>query len=176
MKIFVHVPSQTLDLLDDAGKLLRRFVCSTSKFGLGFEPGSNCTPTGRFQVAEKHGDAAPEGMIFKSRIPTGNFGREQDEADHVQTRILWLDGLDKANANTKSRYIYIHGTNAESRLGSPASHGCVRMANRDIMELYDLVPLGTPVEISDEAERRSEKRPASTLKKRGISRQSRAAR
>jgi lipoprotein-anchoring transpeptidase ErfK/SrfK len=176
VKIFVHVPSQTLDLLDDSGELLRRFVCSTSKFGLGFEPGSNRTPTGRFQIAEKHGDAAPEGMIFKSRVPTGNFGREEDEADHVQTRILWLDGLDKANANTKSRYIYIHGTNAESRLGSPASHGCVRMGNRDIVELYDLVPPGTPVEISDEAERKVRKRPASAPKKRGISRQSRVPR
>jgi lipoprotein-anchoring transpeptidase ErfK/SrfK len=115
-------------------------------------------------------------MIFKSRIPTGNFGSEKDDADHVQTRILWLDGLDKANANTKSRYIYIHGTNAESRLGSPASHGCVRIANRDIVELYDLVPLGTPVEISDDAERKASKRPAAARKKRGISRQSRAPR
>jgi L,D-transpeptidase YbiS len=149
VKIFVHVPSQTLDLIDDNGKLVRRFACSTSKFGLGFEPGSNCTPTGNFRIAEKHGDGAPEGMIFKSRVPTGKFGSEEDEADHVQTRILWLDGLDKANANTKSRYIYIHGTNAESSLGTPASHGCVRMANLDIAELYEIVPLETPVEISD---------------------------
>ena len=91
-------------------------------------------------------------MIFKSRVPTGEFGRDGDEADHVQSRILWLDGLDTENANTKSRYIYIHGTNAESALGTPASHGCVRMGNDDIIALYELVPLGAKVEIS--AERR----------------------
>lgn len=154
VQIFIHVPSQTLDLLDPHGVLLRRYPCSTSKFGLGTEPGSNKTPTGHFRIAEKHGDDAPAGMIFKSRIATGKFGSENDEADHVQTRILWLDGLDKANANTKSRYIYLHGTNAETRLGTPASHGCVRMGNDDIIELYDTVAIGTKVEISADAERK----------------------
>ena len=150
MRIFVHVPSQTLDLIDDTDSLLRRFVCSTSAYGLGFEPGSNKTPTGQFRVAEKHGDGAPAGMIFKSRQPTGEFGREGDETDHVQTRILWLEGLDPENANTKERYIYIHGTNSESKLGTPASHGCVRMANEDIIDLYAMVPVGTKVAIAEE--------------------------
>ena len=149
MRISVHVPSQTLDLLDDSSALLRRYVCSTSKFGIGFEPGSNCTPTGRFRIAEKIGDGAKPGIIFKSRIATRKYGRDEDDDDHVQTRILWLDGLDKKNANTKSRYIYIHGTNAESRLGTPASHGCVRMGNQDIIELFDMVSVGTKVTISD---------------------------
>ena len=149
MRITVHIPSQTLDLLDDAGLLLRRFVCSTAALGTGFEPGSHQTPTGLFCIAEKHGDGAPEGMIFKSRLPTGEFGRDDDERDHVQTRILWLDGLEAANANTKDRYIYIHGTNAETRLGTPASHGCIRMGNADIILLYDLVPEGTAVEITE---------------------------
>lgn len=147
MKIFVHVPSQTLDLLDDSGLLLRRYACSTSKFGLGFEPGSNRTPTGRFRIAEKHGHGAPEGMIFKSRQPTGEFGDPRSEEDHVQTRILWLDGLDPENTNTKERYIYIHGTNAAHRLGTPASHGCVRLSDRDVVEIFDLVPEGTEVRI-----------------------------
>jgi L,D-transpeptidase YbiS len=150
MRIFVHVPSQTLDLIDDTDSLLRRFVCSTSAYGLGFEPGSNMTPTGQFRVAEKHGDGAPPGMIFKSRVPTGEFGREGDDADHVQTRILWLEGLDPENANTKERYIYIHGTNTESKLGTPASHGCVRMANEDIIDLYAMVPVGAKVAIAAE--------------------------
>jgi L,D-transpeptidase YbiS len=149
MRIFVHVPSQTMDLLDESGTLLRRFVCSTSKYGLGFEEGSNKTPTGSFRVAEKHGDGAAPGIIFKSRVATSDVGREDDESDHVQTRILWLDGTEPTNANTKSRYIYIHGTNAESKLGTPASHGCVRMANEDIIDLYDLVPVGTEVVISE---------------------------
>lgn len=158
MRIFVHVPSQTLDLIDARGALVRRYACSTSKFGLGFEPGSNKTPTGRFRVAEKHGDEAPAGMTFKSRVATGKFGREDDETDHVQTRIFWLEGLDADNANTKARYIYIHGTNAESQLGTPASHGCVRMGNVDIIDLYESVPVGTPVEISAEAEPKRRRR------------------
>ena len=147
MRIHVHIPSQTLDLLDDSGALLRRYACSTSKFGLGFEPGSNCTPTGKFRVAEKHGHGAPAGMIFKSRQSTGEIGTPDMEGDHVTTRILWLDGLDAANSNTKDRYIYIHGTNAEHLLGTPASHGCVRLANLDAIDLFDAVAEGTGVVI-----------------------------
>lgn len=150
MRVFVHVPSQTLDLLDDSGELLRRFACSTSSRGLGSEPGSEKTPTGRFRVAEKHGDGAEPGMIFVGRVATGKFGREEDESDHVQTRILWLDGLEPDNANTKERYIYIHGTNAESKLGTPASHGCVRLSNEDVIALFDAVPEGAEVEIAAE--------------------------
>lgn len=150
MRIFVHIPSQTLDLLDDTGVLLRRFVCSTSRHGLGFEEGSFKTPTGRFRVAEKHGDEAPPGAVFKARVPTGAIGSEHDDADHVQTRILWLDGLDEQNANTKARCIYIHGTNDEGSLGTPASEGCVRLGNSDVIELYQQVPIGTEVTISEE--------------------------
>ena len=150
MRVFVHVPSQTLDLLADDGRLLRRFVCSTSRYGLGTEPGSYKTPTGRFRVAEKHGDGAAPGVIFKSRVATEETGVDGDETDHVQTRILWLEGLDGDNANTKERYIYIHGTNAESVLGTPASHGCVRLGNEDVIEVYNDVPVGTEVVISAE--------------------------
>ena len=145
MQIRVHIPSQTLLLLDDAGKLLRRFVISTSKFGQGFEPGSHKTPTGAFRIESKWGEGAPEGEIFVSREPTGRFGTEEDPADHVQTRILWLEGVDPENANTHRRYIYIHGTNAEATLGTPASHGCVRMSNREVIELFNAVETGTPV-------------------------------
>ena len=147
MQIRVHVPSQTLDLIDDAGETIRCYAISTSQYGLGTEPGSYKTPTGRFRIAEKIGDGAPPGEIFVSRVPTGNFGKEDDEHDHVQTRILWLDGLDEDNKNTHDRYVYIHGTNAESRLGTPASLGCVRMNNLDVIDLYDRVPAGTAVEI-----------------------------
>ena len=146
MRLQVHIPSQTLDLLD-GDALVRRYVISTSQHGLGSEPGSNRTPTGRFRIAEKHGDGAEPGMIFVSRQPTGECGGEDDEKDHVQTRILCLDGLDAENANTFSRYIYIHGTNAESRLGTPASEGCVRMGNDDVIDLYDRVAVGTEVVI-----------------------------
>jgi len=147
MHIRVHVPSQTLDLLDDAGETIRCYAISTSRHGLGTEPGSFKTPTGRFRIVEKIGDGAPPGEIFVSRVPTGKIGQEGDDHDHVQTRILWLDGLDEDNKNTHDRYIYIHGTNAESRLGIPASFGCVRMNNLDVIDLYDRVPAGTTVEI-----------------------------
>lgn len=147
MQIRVHVPSQTLDLLDDAGETIRCYAISTSKFGLGTEPGSYKTPTGRFRVAEKIGDGAPPGAIFVSRVPTGQIGQRDDEHDHVQTRILWLDGLDEDNKNTHDRYVYIHGTNAEALLGTPASFGCVRMNNLDVIDLYDQVPAGIAVEI-----------------------------
>ena len=150
MQIRIHVPSQTLDLLDDAGETIRCYAISTSRFGLGTEPGSFKTPTGRFRVGEKIGDGAPPGEIFVGRVPTGKIGEEgddDDDHDHVQTRILWREGLDADNANTHDRYIYIHGTNAESQLGTPASFGCVRMNNLDVIDLYDRVGAGTNVEI-----------------------------
>jgi len=147
MQIHIHIPSQTLDLLDDTGETIRCYAISTSRFGIGTEPGSFKTPTGRFRIAEKIGDGTPPGEIFVSRAPTGKFGTEEDEHDHVQTRILWLDGLDDDNTNTHERYIYIHGTNSESHLGVPASFGCVRMSNLDVIDLYDRVSTATAVEI-----------------------------
>jgi len=152
MLIRVHIPSQTLDLLDAQNQLLKRYVISTSKFGIGFEPGSNKTPLGNFQIAEKFGDNAPEGEIFVARVATGRIGKEGEDGDFVETRILWLDGLDPENSNTKQRYIYIHGTNWEQLLGTPASHGCVRMSNADVIDLYNQIPLGTRVRIEAEPE------------------------
>jgi lipoprotein-anchoring transpeptidase ErfK/SrfK len=114
---------------------------------LGFELGSNCTPTGRFRIAEKIGNGAARGEIFVGRQPIGQIGQEGDPEDRVQTRILWLDGLDIENANTRSRYIYIHGTNAESELGIPTSHGCIRMSNLDVIDLFDRVSVGATVVI-----------------------------
>lgn len=146
MKIRVSISSQRLDLIDGEN-VVRSFPVSTSAFGIGTEPGSFKTPPGRFCIAEKIGENAPTGMIFKSRVPTGEIGGENDPADLVQTRILWLHGLEAHNANTRDRYIYIHGTNHESAIGSPASHGCVRMRNADVAELYDLVGAGTEVVI-----------------------------
>jgi len=147
MKIRVHVPSQTLDLFDATGAIIRTYAISTSKFGVGSEPGSYKTPSGCFRVAEKIGDGATPGEVFISREPTGKIGQEGDPKDHVQTRILWLHGLEPDNANTHDRYVYIHGTNAESQLGTPASYGCVRMANADVIDLYNQVPVGVAVEI-----------------------------
>ncbi len=148
MQIQVQINTQSLQLFSASGTMLFSVPISTSKFGVGQRPGSQCTPTGRFIVAEKHGDKAPLGEIFVSRKPTGKFGSGSDPDDHVQTRILWLHGTDPENANTKSRYIYLHGTNQEHLLGTPASHGCIRLSNRDMVRLFDLVQEGTEVVIS----------------------------
>jgi lipoprotein-anchoring transpeptidase ErfK/SrfK len=125
---------------------IARYTISTSKFGLGNEPGSNRTPLGKLEIASKIGDGQPMGMKFKSRQPTGEIvpvnapGR-----DPIITRILWLRGLEAANANAYERMIYIHGTPEESRLGTAASYGCVRMRSKDIVELFDTVGEGARV-------------------------------
>jgi len=143
----VDVASQTVLLLRD-GEAVKRWPVSTSRFGLGFEPGSFKTPTGRFSVAEKIGAGAPLWSEFKSRQPTGRLADPGGENDGILTRILWLTGLDTENLNTRDRYIYFHGTNREDLIGTPASHGCVRLRNEDIAELFDLVPKGTTVVIA----------------------------
>lgn len=125
---------------------IARYTISTSKFGLGNEPGSNRTPLGKLEIASKIGAGQPIGMKFKSREPTGEIvpvnapGR-----DPIITRILWLRGLQAANANAYERMIYIHGTPEESRLGTAASYGCVRMRSQDIVEVFDTVGEGARV-------------------------------
>jgi len=147
ISILVRVPEQTLELRDPRGDVLAHYPISTSRFGLGTEPGSQRTPLGRFTVAEKIGDDAPPWSVFVSRRPTGEIARAGGEQDGVLTRILWLAGAEPANANTLDRYIYIHGTNREDLIGTPASHGCVRMRNADVIDLYGRVPAGASVEI-----------------------------
>ena len=145
--LHVSVRAQTLEVRGAGGGTLRRFPVSTSGFGLGSEPGSLRTPTGLFRIGEKIGADAELGAVFKSRQPTGENGLGATDADLVLTRILWLDGLEEHNANTRERYIYIHGTNHEAAIGQPASHGCIRLKNADVAELYDLVEVGTPLYI-----------------------------
>ena len=105
------------------------------------------TPTGRFRIAEKIGAKAAIGTVFKNRRPVRVSKKAFADEDLVMTRILWLEGLEKSNANTFDRYIYIHGTNHEDKIGKPASHGCVRMRNDDMAELFDLVSVKTRVSI-----------------------------
>lgn len=146
-KIIISVKEQQLRLLED-DREVATYPVSTSKNGTGYEEGSYRTPLGRFRVCEKIGDDSPPGTVFRGRRPTSEKADASNPDDLVVTRILWLDGLDPCNANTRGRYIYIHGTNHEESIGTPASHGCVRMRNRDVMELFDLVEPGTPVEIA----------------------------
>jgi L,D-transpeptidase YbiS len=146
LRLRIDAGRQRLEVLRH-GEVCKSYAISTSRFGLGFEPGSNKTPLGLFVVGEKIGVDAALGTVFKSRQPTGEIASQGGEEDLILTRILWLAGLEEANANTKERYIYIHGTNQEELLGTPASHGCVRMSNADIIEFFDKIPEGTPVEI-----------------------------
>jgi hypothetical protein len=142
-KIVIDSKTQLLKLFRDQREVFSASV-STSRAGLGFEPGSLKTPTGLFRIYQKIGQNARIGTIFKGRVPVEDPPASDDL---ITTRILWLDGLERENVNTKERYIYIHGTNQESLIGQPASHGCIRMRNDDIIRLFDMVPVDTWVEI-----------------------------
>jgi len=130
--------------------LLWESCCSTSRFGTGCGTGTYQTPLGLFHLAEKIGQDSPIGTVFKGRVPTGAIWTPAQitDEDLVLTRILWLAGDEAHNVNTKNRYIYFHGTNHEALLGTPASHGCIRLSNADILTIFDLVEVGTPVQIS----------------------------
>ena len=145
ISVCISVARQTAEVRAASGEVLRTFPVSTSAYGLGSEPGSLRTPLGCFRVAEKIGDAAPLGTIFQSRVSTGASGLGAIDGDLILSRILWLDGVEPHNRNTHDRYIYIHGTNHEAAIGQPASHGCIRLRNTDVVELFDLVEIGTEV-------------------------------
>ncbi len=151
MQLIASIQDQTLSVLDDANRVVKCYPISTAIAGTGSEEGSYCTPIGRFEISEKHGDGSPVGTIFRSRKPVGLWSPEEPPAneDLVLTRILWLQGLEPHNANTKERYIYIHGTNHEDSIGTACSAGCLRMKNQDVIELYDLVQEGTTLTIQE---------------------------
>ena len=149
LHLVAKVSLQQLELLDQQGKHIKQYPISTSRFGLGCEEGSFRTPTGRFRIAEKIGDGEPSWMIFKGRSSTGVLAQQGGDEDLILSRIFWLDGLDPENSNTHERYIYFHGTNQEELIGTPASHGCIRLRNLDMIELFDLVSVGDLVEITE---------------------------
>jgi lipoprotein-anchoring transpeptidase ErfK/SrfK len=146
-QIVVSTRDQKLALLD-RGSVMAIYPVSTSKFGLGDWRGSKFTPLGNLQIAEKIGDNAPAGTVFKSRRRTGEVVVANSPGrDPIVTRILWLRGLEGQNANAFRRDIYIHGTPEEWKIGSPASYGCVRMRSSDIIQLYNIVGTGAVVTI-----------------------------
>jgi lipoprotein-anchoring transpeptidase ErfK/SrfK len=147
-KIDISIRDQRLKLRRGR-KIVRSYPVSTSRFGIGTEEGSLKTPLGNFRIAEKIGHGAEPGTIFKARVALGPDDPLPDTEDFVTTRILWLDGLDPENANTRDRYIYIHGTKHEDKIGTPDSHGCIRMRNADVIELFDLVDETTQVVIRE---------------------------
>lgn len=147
MQIEVNIARQRLTLTDEVGAVLLCCAVSTGAAGIGSEEGSGRTPTGRFAVCSKHGENAPLNTVFRGRIPVGTWPDVGGE-DAILARILCLDGLDAANANTRARYIYIHGTADTAQLGTPVSHGCIRLSPEDAVRLFALCPLGTKVFIS----------------------------
>jgi len=157
MKIEIDIANQQLELFDDAGKLLRNFAVSTSAKGVGEIAGSYCTPRGRHVIRAKIGAGLPENAVLVRRRPTGEIysselGAKFPDRDWILTRILWLSGSEKGfnrlgETDTMRRYIYIHGTPDMVRMGIPGSHGCIRMRNTELVELFDMVPAGTEVDI-----------------------------
>lgn len=157
MKINIHIPTQTLELLDEAGRVVRSYPVSTGANGVGEESGSYCTPRGRHIIRAKIGTGQPTNTVFVRRRPTGEtytaeLGAQHPGRDWILTRILWLSGCEpgynrRGSCDTMRRYIYIHGTPDSTPLGQPGSKGCVRMRNADLVELFDLVSAGTKVEL-----------------------------
>lgn len=157
MNITIHIPTQTLELFDDSGKSLRRYLVSTGVQGVGEENGSFCTPRGRHVIRAKIGAGQPDNTVFVKRRSTGEIytpelGARHLGRDWILTRILWLSGCESGfnrsgSCDTMRRYIYIHGTPDNTPLGKPGSRGCVRMRNAELVELYDLVTVGTQVRI-----------------------------
>jgi lipoprotein-anchoring transpeptidase ErfK/SrfK len=145
--LLVSVPEQRMVVVDN-GVLVSHFPVSTSKYGLGDRPSSYATPLGTFEVAAKVGAGAPTGAVFKGQRFTGEILRPNSIGrDPIVTRILHLRGLEACNARAFDRGIYIHGTPEEGKIGRPASYGCIRMRSRDVVRVFDTVPVGTKIEI-----------------------------
>jgi len=157
MKIDISLARQELQLKDEQGRVVRTYSVSTAKKGAGEKNGSFCTPRGRHVVRAKIGAGQPPNAVFVRRRPTGELWSPALHArypgrDWILTRILWLSGCEPGfnrlgEVDTMRRYIYIHGSPESAEMGKPGSIGCVRMRNADIVELFDLVPAGTQVEI-----------------------------
>lgn len=149
----VNIAAQTLSLFAD-GRFVRKMPASTSRFGIGQMEGSNCTPLGLHRVAEKIGGGAPAGTVFKSRQPVGHTSDPAFADAKITTRILWLEGLEPGcnqggNVDSHARYIYIHGTGDQETIGKPASHGCIHLADDDLIPLFELLASGSLVWIAE---------------------------
>ena len=157
IRLHVSLARQELTHEDAGGQVRRRYAVSTASNGAGEQRGSNCTPRGRHLVRARIGAGLPENSVFVARRPTGEIYTPELAAafparDWILTRILWLSGCEVLRnrlgpVDTMRRYIYIHGCPDSAPLGVAASHGCIRMRNGDIVELFDRVPAYTPVDI-----------------------------
>ena len=159
-QLVINIAEQTLTMYQQQTEVVR-YVVSTAKNGIGSQQDSGCTPLGKHVVAEKIGGSEPMNAVFVGRVPTGevysaDFGALHPERDWILSRILWLSGLEEGvnkgrnsqgSCDTYQRYIYIHGTPDSEPMSAPYSHGCVRMRNQDIIELFEQVEEGMPVTI-----------------------------
>lgn len=156
-RIRVSLARQQLELLADDGALLRAYAVSTARNGAGERNGSNCTPRGQHLIRAKIGAGAAWNTVFRGRRPTGEVYCAELAArfpgrDWMLTRILWLSGCEVGrnrlgDVDTMRRYIYIHGSPDAAPMGVPGSIGCIRMRNRDVVDLFDRAPIYTPVDI-----------------------------
>lgn len=152
--IFISIKKQKLYHIKN-NNIINKYIISSSKYGVGNQEGSNKTPLGLHKIKEKHGENTPIngrmlGRIFYGDITKIYTDKTQSKTDDITTRILWLEGLEKGKnsgpgIDSYKRYIYIHGTSEEGRLGKPASNGCIRMKNKDIFDLYKRLEVGTLV-------------------------------
>jgi len=157
-RIEISIPEQRLALLEN-GREIQRYAVSTSRNGPGERQGSFCTPRGEHIVRAKIGTAQPLNTVFVRRRPTGEIWTPEmaerfPGRDWILTRILWLSGCEPGKnrmgeVDTMRRYIYIHGSPDNIEMGQPGSIGCIRMRNRDILDLFELVPAGTQVSIAE---------------------------
>lgn len=152
-RMIVRSANQTAELWD-GDALVKTYRVSTAINGLGCVEGSQCTPNGLLRVASKIGGDLRSGAVLRLRAPTGEIWSgdagnplSQSKEDLVLTRLLWLEGAEEHNSNTFKRFIYLHGTNQEDLLGQPASHGCIRFSNQDIIEVFEALQAGNEVEI-----------------------------
>jgi len=158
LKININIKSQTLDLIDYQDDILLQYSISSALKGTGQDSGSYCTPLGKHIIRAKIGIGEPENTVFVGRRPTGeiyspDLAEQFPGRDWILTRILWLSGCEPGfnrlgSVDTMRRYIYIHGSPDSVQMGQPGSIGCIRMRNSDIVELFDRVPAGTPVNIA----------------------------
>jgi len=145
----INIAEQIVSLFEK-DKFVKKFPCSTSRFGIGQKEGSNRTPLGLHRVAEKIGAGAPAGTVFESRKVVGHTSQPEFADAKITTRILWLEGLEPGfnrggNVDSHARYIYIHGTADQSSIGKSTSSGCIHLADADLIPLFDLLPSGTLV-------------------------------
>ena len=160
MKIEISIKQQMVAVIDDDDELLMQYPVSTAENGVGCEKNSGCTPLGAHIIRAKIGADAPPNTVFVARRATGEICTpalmaEFPGRDWILTRILWLSGTELGfnrlgNVDTMQRYIYIHGTPDATDMSKAGSHGCVRMCNDDLIALFDLVPVGTQVNISND--------------------------